>query len=96
MAVTALIRAGLVRSPRVTGVNVPHKVPDFMFMTPAKHWADEVDAVSRDGGRMGVPLEILPAGGAGLLMGWDTPTVTFLLTMTDGFDAADHVGVTWF
>ncbi len=33
VAVTALIRAGLDKSFRVTGVSVPHSVPDFMFMT---------------------------------------------------------------
>jgi hypothetical protein len=35
LAVVALTLDGLDKSPRVTGVKVPHKVPDFMFITPA-------------------------------------------------------------
>lgn len=37
VAVMALTRDGLVRSLSVTGAKVPHNVPDFMFITPAKH-----------------------------------------------------------
>lgn len=90
---TALIRAGLVKSLSVTGVSVPHNVPDFMFMTPAKHWADDdVGIISREGGRMGVPFEILPAGAKEWLPLFNWPDEGALLTITDGFN--DHVGVT--
>lgn len=115
VAVTALIRAGLERSLRVTGVSVPHNVPDLMFMTPAKHWADDDDdeeedtgnIVSREGGRIGVPFEMLPAGsetnewfdttGPLLLVAIDD---VFLVTITEGFNDPDHddevaVLVTW-
>lgn len=72
---------------RMTGVSVP--LPDLMFITPVKPCAAGSDPsappstmtgsldASLDGGRMGVPLDMLPGG------------VGFLVTITDGL-ALDH------